>query len=94
MTPIQSSLRLLSERIGRALRETHEGPIAYPEAVDLLGLLEDTLSDLANHITETETTPITLICAWCDLVLRDGTLPASHGICPTCQQRVFEKRTA
>lgn len=25
-----------------------------------------------------------LICAWCKVVLRDGTEPASHGICTLC----------
>jgi hypothetical protein len=23
-------------------------------------------------------------CAWCDLVMNPGTLPATHGICPAC----------
>lgn len=27
-----------------------------------------------------------VICAWCDLTMRPGTLPASHGICDTCRQ--------
>lgn len=25
-----------------------------------------------------------LICAWCDRVLREGSEPASHGICEDC----------
>lgn len=32
---------------------------------------------------------IKLICAWCQFVLREGSSPASHGICPLCQARVF-----
>lgn len=31
-----------------------------------------------------------LICAWCQRVMRNGTLPASHGICPDCQKVVFK----
>lgn len=33
---------------------------------------------------------IKLICAWCQRLLRDGTVPASHGICPDCQKVVFK----
>ncbi|MEP7304232.1 MAG: hypothetical protein ABJA98_01815 [Acidobacteriota bacterium] len=32
--------------------------------------------------------PLQLICAWCDVVLRAGALPASHGICSECFDRV------
>lgn len=35
-----------------------------------------------------------LICAWCSLVMRDGTLPASYGICPTCEQRLHAELDA
>jgi len=28
-----------------------------------------------------------VICAWCDVVLRPGTLPVSHGLCETCAAR-------
>lgn len=24
------------------------------------------------------------VCSWCGLVLRDGVLPVTHGICPVC----------
>ena len=24
------------------------------------------------------------ICAWCDSVMREGTMPATHGMCPKC----------
>lgn len=27
-----------------------------------------------------------LICAWCQALIRDGTLPASHGICEGCKK--------
>lgn len=23
-------------------------------------------------------------CAWCGVIIRSGSLPASHGICPPC----------
>ena len=26
----------------------------------------------------------TVICSWCGKLLRKGTLPISHGICPSC----------
>jgi hypothetical protein len=29
-------------------------------------------------------TPIKAICAWCKAVLREGSEPATHGICPAC----------
>lgn len=32
--------------------------------------------------------PIKVICAWCRVVLRDGNLPISHGICPTCSAKL------
>lgn len=36
-----------------------------------------------------------LICGWCLKVLRDGTLPASHGMCPACANRFeHEQRPA
>jgi hypothetical protein len=35
-------------------------------------------------------TPLTLICSWCTRVLREGALPASHGICPTCAARLTQ----
>jgi len=28
-----------------------------------------------------------VICAWCDVVLKLGTLPVSHGLCATCAIR-------
>lgn len=86
---VKRDLLSLSIRIGRALRATEDGPIPYPEAIELLSGLEDELMELANRLTESETVPLTLICAWCSTVLRDGALPATHGICPTCQARVF-----
>lgn len=30
-----------------------------------------------------------LICAWCNAVLREGTEPASHGICDKCGADTF-----
>jgi hypothetical protein len=33
--------------------------------------------------------PLMLICAWCTKLLRDGALPASHGICDSCSEREF-----
>lgn len=30
-----------------------------------------------------------LICSWCSLVMRVGSLPASHGICEACAVREF-----
>ena len=37
---------------------------------------------------------LALACAWCQTILRDGGLPATHGICPTCQRQVFEDTEA
>ncbi len=28
------------------------------------------------------------VCAWCHTVMAPGTLPATHGICPTCAQKL------
>ena len=30
------------------------------------------------------------ICAWCNLIMQDGSEPASHGICPQCGKKVME----
>jgi len=30
-----------------------------------------------------------VICSWCGALVRDGALPASHGICPPCQRVHF-----
>ena len=30
-----------------------------------------------------------VVCAWCGLVLKDGTEPISHGICETCSQHLL-----
>lgn len=30
------------------------------------------------------------LCAWCGLVIRDGSLPVSHGICVSCRDRFFK----
>ncbi len=35
-----------------------------------------------------------VICAWCGLLLRDGTLPASHGLCETCATRLHAELDA
>lgn len=29
-----------------------------------------------------------LICAWCTLQMRDGVLPASHGLCLPCKAKL------
>ena len=31
--------------------------------------------------------PSAVICAWCLSVLREGSAPVSHGICPACFDR-------
>lgn len=33
--------------------------------------------------------PIKEICAWCNKVTREGSLPASHGCCPECVEMVL-----
>lgn len=30
------------------------------------------------------------LCAWCGLVIREGSLPVSHGICLSCRDRFFK----
>lgn len=30
-----------------------------------------------------------VICAWCAATIHDGSLPASHGIWPSCSARVL-----
>ncbi len=39
------------------------------------------------------TEPIKILCAWCGAVIRDGSLPVSHGICPSCEAKHFPKET-
>lgn len=33
-----------------------------------------------------EATGIKVICAWCKKTMKDGSTPASHGICPRCRK--------
>lgn len=35
-----------------------------------------------------------LICAWCNFLLREGSTPASHGICGTCDAKHFPRKEA
>lgn len=35
-----------------------------------------------------------VVCAWCTATMSPGTLPASHGICPTCIQAVADSEAA
>lgn len=39
----------------------------------------------ANPLGTSE--PMRLDCAWCHTTIRQGPLPISHGICPTCFDR-------
>jgi len=32
------------------------------------------------------------VCAWCNKVIKEGTEPASHTICPDCSKKELEKR--
>ncbi len=50
--PLHLALLKLSEKIGRALRETEDHMLSYPAALELLGDLEDEISDMANAVTE------------------------------------------
>jgi hypothetical protein len=40
-----------------------------------------------------ETLILRVVCAWCRLVLRDGSAnaPTSHGMCPTCSARLLQE---
>jgi hypothetical protein len=31
------------------------------------------------------------VCAWCKTVTREGSLPATHGICPSCMEQVLRE---
>lgn len=35
--------------------------------------------------------PHKVICAWCDVVIREGVLPVSHGICPGCRETLEQE---
>lgn len=68
-----------------ALRAHHEGPHLFIYT-----------TDPAAHYGECDAPdpatvqPVKLICAWCSELLRDGTLPASHGMCSRCRDK-FEQ---
>ena len=47
---------------------------------------------LRNHTGER--TDAARICAYCGLVMAEGSRPASHGICPTCEKRVNDELDA
>ncbi len=52
--PLHLALLKLSEKIGQALRETEGELLSYPRALELLGDLEDGISDMANAVTESQ----------------------------------------
>lgn len=35
--------------------------------------------------------PHKVICSWCDVVIREGVLPVSHGICPGCREKLEQE---
>lgn len=35
--------------------------------------------------------PAARICSWCDVVIEEGTRPATHGICVACQAQAHEE---
>jgi hypothetical protein len=37
--------------------------------------------------TEAQAIVLRVVCAWCPTVIREGSEPASHGICPPCANR-------
>lgn len=93
----KADLYKVSERIGRALRDADRQPLGYLAALELLSDLEDELSNMANRLTESERPElptIKLVCAWCQLTLRDGATPATHGICKPCQSKFEGKESA
>lgn len=66
-----------------------------PEDVPWIDDERESDMSLPHGLEMTEPVPVAvpvikLICAWCQRLLRDGTLPASHGICPDCQKVVFK----
>lgn len=43
-------------------------------------------------MTNAESKPMRLSCAWCSTVIRDeGDGPMSHGICPVCMVRLVDE---
>ena len=46
-----------------------------------------TMSDAMTNLLEQleEAAPSRCLCAWCGITLRNGVLPASHGICQLCK---------
>lgn len=35
--------------------------------------------------------PMQRICGWCQALMADGTLPATHGICDACQTKCLNR---
>jgi hypothetical protein len=35
---------------------------------------------------------MTVLCAWCKTVLKEGSAKVTHGICPPCRDRYFPTR--
>lgn len=33
--------------------------------------------------------PTKVVCSWCNVVMAEGALPASHGICPSCSAKAL-----
>lgn len=32
-----------------------------------------------------------VVCAWCQTIMKPGFVPATHGICPQCQEGLYEE---
>jgi hypothetical protein len=62
-------------------------PAAEKEMREAYELL-DGLALLKRKQQQEEDAP-QVVCAWCSVVKREGSLPASHGICDSCSEREF-----
>lgn len=52
------------------------------------------MSPVSNWALATQQAPLKTICAWCSRVMREGTLPASHGMCPACSAKMHAELDA
>ena len=59
------------------LMKTDKGPIPHPP--------EEQTGALTSIDNEGRTIEVQQrVCAWCNTVMREGTKPATHGMCPKC----------
>lgn len=64
--------------------------VEQPCADELPGDPEFALEDATSTVAQSETSHLSIVCAWCGALQVEGNGTVSHGICPDCAEGLFE----